>query len=260
MPTLIQLLFIFATLLGMTIAVFSAVTIPDSGIGGALATLVGVAVAIGSYLAGKSFQNRRNAERRLKTSERLERFESGNLPDSMIVRGSAPIIGHLGMIGGLFIGAWYVLIDRESHIHSVLYGGGGLVVAVALIIMLPATFAQIGKPLIELTSDGFRTPKHGFIPWDDVKGIFLSRFNAEKIGDTYRLHLRVPTFRRYERPFSTYFLLLDFLRLTSERNGIVLVVLKNTNFHPQIVESTANHYWKNVVGYTPVWVPSFFEI
>lgn len=215
---------------------------------------LGVGLIVLALISDYRRKKRVTEEERIETDRRIADLTQAAWPShqTLKIQGSAWMVLLVLLIG--LTGTWAVHAGITAAPFRWLFVLGGAFVMAVTAIAFPRALAGLGKPACEFDADGFVTPIHGRIRWNEVTGINLQQTTHRGVTTSIllvrtELHKRpLPDLHWTER-------VLALLGLGALRRGIVGVQLRDRREKPQTVYAVARFLWKQATGLDHEWSP-----
>ena len=122
------------------------------------------------------------------------------------------------------------------------------------ILFLVQLIPSIGKPLVELTAKGIKTPWYGMISWSDIEGIHLHSVYTRG-GKLYTLILKTNECLKKDHFHWTrkgIFLAFSRPRFSQQEINVQLTYSRES---PKVIEAVARFLWTQATGLSHDWSP-----
>lgn len=220
----------------------------------AVLLLVGVALVAVAYYSDQRRATRRKERARADAAQRIRALTGRPWNSEKALRLRQSFAGLLAMlllmaVGG---GVFYFALHDPVHPWPVEVVGAGMFIAGAL--FLPRMMAGVGRPALELTSQGVTMPLYGRIPWRNVSGIAVQSITTQG-RTTHRLMLRVPRLVEVASQIHWTDRLLAVVHLGPLVRNVIAVPLAGGGEKPEVVDAVARFLWKQATGNDYPWSP-----
>ena len=153
-------------------------------------------------------------------------------------------------IGGVII---YLFIPFPNF--WAMAGGAGMV-AIGCLLLLQA-LPSLGKPVLALSREGFKTPLTPLVPWAAVDGIHLRHY-VMRHGEIYQLVFLIEALPKILGAFGLFHRITHMFRSKARRKQFE-VRLTDKSQSPEFIEKVARSYWKARTGNDYGWNPAFTD-
>jgi hypothetical protein len=145
------------------------------------------------------------------------------------------------------------------------YAGRGLALAAAAFTLMLATpvlllgASSLGKPILVLTREGFRTPLTPLIPWSRIDGIALKPNRARDRIVSHSLFFRIRTLPLFVGELGLAYRLIYRFR-SGRRRERLHVVLRATKESPEVIYRVSRVLWGPAAGPVNDWDPDIEDL
>ena len=259
-----KLFFFLLTIIGVVLfiaglpALFLFIFSPDSRASVGVAVMAVATIAGGGmvYWGYRGDQKREKTEEQ-KQHERITSLTKKPWSSHQVLKIRASAGWYLALI---FLGCLFFILPVIIIFHELPKARWDILALCAFMLCLgvPLLAQQIpfiGKPLVELTTQGIKTPLYGMISWSDIEGIHLHITSSQR-GEFYTLILKTNERLKKDhfhwaskRIFSLFF----HPRFSSRE--MIYVRLPSSREPPKAIEAVARFLWTQATGLSHHWSP-----
>ncbi len=134
--------------------------------------------------------------------------------------------------GTIAFGALFLCFSSNELLLSI---SGVFLLFFGLLLVL-LSIPQVGKPILVLSNEGFKTQAFGFIPWSAVQGINKLERGHRGVNFSPLLTFNVPNLKSFEGQFHAIYRILN-------TKMIINLTLRHSDIKPDVILSVARQLW-----------------